>query len=150
MMGKSPMMKKLVGKQNNLPEELKAKIEASPAKKYKSAPMKNYKKGYYGADSPMREDVKKAQDLGSIVTGGGTTNKPKKKKTLREWFKSTKLSKDLKVAGGRIKKDVSKIKKGFESPNLNPHTGEKESRLSRSVGNKKRDFNRIKRKISNL
>jgi uncharacterized protein (DUF1919 family) len=64
MMGKSPMMKKLVGKQNNLPEELKAKIEASPAKKYKSdaqrkaihaskaekaAPMKNYKKGYYGA-----------------------------------------------------------------------------------------------------
>ena len=49
MMGKSPMMKKLVGKQHNLPEELKAKIEASPAKKYKSAPMKNYKKGYYGA-----------------------------------------------------------------------------------------------------
>ena len=108
-MGKSPMMKKLIGKQENLPEELKAKIEASPAKtgtmgdghkmtadnatgnylhnvrkhdydketgqpkkkkgkspakKYKSdaqrkaiyaskaekaAPMKNYKKGYYGA-----------------------------------------------------------------------------------------------------
>ena len=35
MMGKSPMMKKLVGKQNNLPAELKAKIEASPAKKKK-------------------------------------------------------------------------------------------------------------------
>ena len=73
MYGKSPMMKKLVGKQNNLPEELKAKIIASPAKKYKSdaqrkavhaskaekgsmakmydkaAPTKNYKKGYYGA-----------------------------------------------------------------------------------------------------
>lgn len=26
-----------------------ANKEASPAKKYKSAPMKNYKKGYYGA-----------------------------------------------------------------------------------------------------
>ena len=73
MYGKSPMMKKLIGKQNNLPEELKAKIIASPAKKYKSdaqrkavhaskaekgsmakmydkaAPTKNYKKGYYGA-----------------------------------------------------------------------------------------------------
>jgi len=73
MYGKSPMMKALIGKQNNLPEELKAKIIASPAKKYKSdaqrkavhaskaekgsmakmydkaAPTKNYKKGYYGA-----------------------------------------------------------------------------------------------------
>ena len=73
MKGKSPMMKALVGKQENLPEELKAKILASPAKKYKSdaqrkavhaskaekgsmakmygkkSAMKNYKKGYYGA-----------------------------------------------------------------------------------------------------
>ena len=64
MYGKSPMMKALVGKQNNLPEELKAKILASPAKKYKSdsqrkavhaskaekaSAVKNYKKGYYGA-----------------------------------------------------------------------------------------------------
>ena len=36
MYGKSPMMKALIGKQENLPEELKAKILASPAKKYKS------------------------------------------------------------------------------------------------------------------
>ena len=64
MYGKSPMMKKLIGKQKNLPEELKAKILASPAKKYKSdaqrkavhaskaekgSMAKNYKKGYYGA-----------------------------------------------------------------------------------------------------
>ncbi len=64
MYGKSPMAKKLVGKQHNLPQELKDKIEASPAKKYKSdaqrkavhasknekaSAMKNYKKGYYGA-----------------------------------------------------------------------------------------------------
>ena len=73
MKGKSPIMKALIGKQKNLPEELKAKILASPAKKYKSdaqrkavhaskaekgsmakmygkkSAMKNYKKGYYGA-----------------------------------------------------------------------------------------------------
>ena len=62
MYGKSPMMKALVGKQGNLPTELKNKILASPAKKYKSdaqrkavhaskseSPAKNYKKGYYGA-----------------------------------------------------------------------------------------------------
>jgi len=41
MKPKSPMLKALVGKQHNLPEELKDKIEASPAK--------NYKEGYYGA-----------------------------------------------------------------------------------------------------
>tara|TARA_R110002012_G_C11382262_1_gene583456 strand:- start:503 stop:664 length:162 start_codon:yes stop_codon:yes gene_type:complete len=41
MKGKSPMMKALIGKQENLPEDLKAKIIASPTK--------NYKKGYYGA-----------------------------------------------------------------------------------------------------
>ena len=37
MYGKSPMMKKLIGKQKNLPAQLKAKIEAapeSPAKMY--------------------------------------------------------------------------------------------------------------------
>ena len=73
MYGKSPMMKALIGKQGNLPEELKAKILASPARKYKSdaqrkavhaskaekgsmakmygkkSAVKNYKKGYYGA-----------------------------------------------------------------------------------------------------
>jgi len=73
MYGKSPMMKKLIGKQHNLPKELKAKILASPAKKYKSdaqrkavhaskadkasaakmygkkSAVRNYKKGYYGA-----------------------------------------------------------------------------------------------------
>tara|TARA_R110002020_G_scaffold235672_1_gene447803 strand:- start:1326 stop:1529 length:204 start_codon:yes stop_codon:yes gene_type:complete len=44
MYGKSPMMKKLIGKQHNLPEELKAKIEASPAKMYgKKSPAKKYK-----------------------------------------------------------------------------------------------------------
>ena len=76
MYGKSPITKALVGKQKNLPAELKAKIMAapespakmygkkSPAKKYKSdaqrkavhaskaekaSAVKNYKKGYYGA-----------------------------------------------------------------------------------------------------
>ena len=53
------MLKALVGKQHNLPEELKAKIEASPTKKKcncggecpkcKPSMARNYKKGYYGA-----------------------------------------------------------------------------------------------------
>ena len=40
---KSPLMKALVGNQKNLPEALKAKIQAAP-----DSPAKNYKKGYYG------------------------------------------------------------------------------------------------------
>ena len=44
MMGKSPLMKKLVGNQSRLPEHLKAKIKAapeSPAKLKKASPAKN-------------------------------------------------------------------------------------------------------------
>jgi hypothetical protein len=39
----SPAKKALVGKQKNLPQELKEKILAAP-----ETPSKNYKKGYYG------------------------------------------------------------------------------------------------------
>lgn len=43
MYGKSPMTKALIGKQENLPEELKAKILASPSKMYGKSPKKKYK-----------------------------------------------------------------------------------------------------------
>tara|TARA_R110002020_G_scaffold221687_1_gene429814 strand:- start:356 stop:775 length:420 start_codon:yes stop_codon:yes gene_type:complete len=62
MTGKSPMMKALIGKQGNLPPELKAKIEAAPesaTKMKKKSPMEMKKK------SPMKlseEDKKKAMD----------------------------------------------------------------------------------------
>jgi len=47
---KSPLEKELVGKQNNLPTELKAKIEASPAKMYgkKESPMNMSRELSYG------------------------------------------------------------------------------------------------------
>lgn len=48
-MKKSPMEKELVGKQHNLPEELKAKIEAAPSK------MRN-RKGAMDTESPMKKD----------------------------------------------------------------------------------------------
>ena len=47
MKGKSPMMKALIGKQNNLPAELKAKIEAAP-----ESPTK-----MYGKKSPAKLDM---------------------------------------------------------------------------------------------
>ena len=66
MKGKSPLAKKLVGKQHNLPEHLKAKIKAAPEspskmmgdddkkKKAKAAKAKaeaKAKKSYYGASN---------------------------------------------------------------------------------------------------
>ena len=50
MYGKSPMMKKLIGKQHNLPEELKAKILAS------DSPME-----MYGKKSPAKNKNEKAK-----------------------------------------------------------------------------------------
>ena len=49
MMKKSPAKKALVGKQKNLPKELRDKILASPAKMLKPAAMKLMKK-----DSPAK------------------------------------------------------------------------------------------------
>lgn len=52
MKGKSPMMKKLIGNQHRLPENLKKEILAapeSPNKMYKDSAMKMYK------DSPMKK-----------------------------------------------------------------------------------------------
>ena len=95
MMGKSPMMKKLVGKQNNLPAESKANIKASPA-----------------------------------------TKKP----TLGEWFKSTKLGKNLKSAGKIIKEDsekVSKVTEGVTS-RLSKKTKENKELVKTKVDNTKK------------
>ena len=75
MMGKSPMMKKLIGKQNNLPEALKAKIEASPEKPgppmkdgspmdmYGKSPAKKYKNAAPTRKySPMKHDDPTKED----------------------------------------------------------------------------------------
>lgn len=56
MKGKSPMMKALIGKQHNLPPELKAEIEASPMKMDKNKPV-------YDKRVETREEVMKANAL---------------------------------------------------------------------------------------
>ena len=76
MMGKSPMMKKLIGKQANLPAELKAKIQAAPespakmakdpamkmkkapTKMKKEEPMKMKKAAMKMKKAPLRNDEK--------------------------------------------------------------------------------------------
>jgi hypothetical protein len=56
MKGKSPMMKALIGKQKNLPEELKEKILASPAQKYVSDAQRKAVHASKAEKSPARKN----------------------------------------------------------------------------------------------
>ena len=53
MVGKSPLMKQLIGKQSMLPEGLQAAIKASPAKKYGHSPAKQVEQDSSGATDVM-------------------------------------------------------------------------------------------------
>jgi hypothetical protein len=94
---KSPLAKALKGKQHNLPEHLKAKIEAapeSPVKKKGDAPSRKKSLGYYN----------KANKTGTgAAAGGGMTAKG-----TAEYRRKNPGSK-LKTA---VTKDPSKLKKG--------------------------------------
>ena len=80
MKGKSPMMKALIGKQNNLPAELKAKIEASPAKKRKTV--------ITGDGSDVRKDYNT-----NVATT--TDKKGRVRKTVSTTKKTSQFNKDM-------------------------------------------------------
>ena len=101
MKGKSPMMKALVGKQANLPAELKAKIEAapeSPAKMMKKSPAKMMKK------SPAKKKTDGASNLLKAVPNKKAYNK------LSDENKKG-FDKAAKKAGLPTKKSPSKMMK---------------------------------------
>ena len=105
MSGKSPMMKKLIGKQKNLPAELKAKIMAapeSPAKMYGKSPAKNYKNpqdykvfNMGNEPTPMKQvkptdkDVKKYSDYEKYDEDGKKITR-KQKRAIKKEFKNAK------------------------------------------------------------
>lgn len=105
MKGKSPMTKALVGKQNNLPEELKAKIEAAP----ESSPMKKDK--FYGDRSrkDMRQDIR--EERKSLKENGGSRGDVKeynqyqrsRKKDIRSEVKAKQKTQP--IAQGADKQD---------------------------------------------
>ena len=65
MKGKSPMMKALIGKQNNLPQELKAKIMAAPESPAKKSIRQQQIEGTYVSpkDRPKKVVVKKEKKV---------------------------------------------------------------------------------------
>jgi len=128
MKGKSPMMKALVGKQNNLPEHLKAKIKAapeSPAKMNKKSAAKMAKK------SPAK-DYKKS--LSYRLKGKAGRAKMDAKYSAGE---STKLQKD-------VKRVTSKVDKGIQTVLNNPR-GKSEGK-----GNTYVPFDKTKKKTEKV
>ena len=113
MTGKSPLMKKLIGKQKNLPAELKAKIMAapespakmydkSPAKEYGKSPAKNYKNpqdykvfNMGNEPTPMKQvkptdkDMKKYSDYEKYDEDGKKITR-KQKREIKKEFKAAK------------------------------------------------------------
>lgn len=83
MMGKSPLMKKLVGKQGNLPENLKAAIKAAPGKMVSPLKETEYAKNLkaaraagmtqYEYNKKMKVD-KAAAERAEKLTGAATAN----------------------------------------------------------------------------
>lgn len=78
MSGKSPFMKALVGKQNNLPDALKEKILASPAKQTKSQ-MEEYrsKSEYLNPSVKKRKNVSDKQVIKEIESQESTMGRAK-------------------------------------------------------------------------
>tara|TARA_Y100000004_G_scaffold192818_1_gene254048 strand:- start:798 stop:1124 length:327 start_codon:yes stop_codon:yes gene_type:complete len=91
MYGKSPMARKLVGKQKNLPEHLKAKIEAAPPlqmRKTKSLPGIDEKS--YTKSTPMmkyKSDAQRKAVHASKAEKGSMAKKYGKKSMAKNYKK---------------------------------------------------------------
>ena len=116
MKGKSPMMKKLIGKQGNLPEHLKAKIEAapeSPTKMMKKSPTKMAKKSPTKKINPFSAEYKRmtvnqrkkkyGDDYKTKIKGGG-----KKDLTVANVKESLgNLNKKIKTGADKVSNVIS-------------------------------------------
>ena len=131
MTGKSPMMKKLIGKQKNLPAELKAKIMAapeSPAKMYGKSPAKNYKNpqdykvfNMGNEPTPMKQvkptgkDLDKYSDYEKYDEDGKKITR-KQKRAIKKEFKAAKKAGALsKLEGIKIPGKKKSPMKGYKS-----------------------------------
>ena len=135
MKGKSPMMKALVGKQNNLPAELKAKIEASPAKKDKpelnqaqSDTVNSYARSMPSFQYMKKENKKKVTDSIDRLDGYRAT----KKEAYRQFDATDKnktkdsATKMKKASPTKMKKaSPSKMKKASATKKIGKRTVEK-------------------------
>ena len=120
MVGKSPLMKQLIGKQSMLPEGLQAAIKASPAKKYGHSPAKQMEQDSSGATDAMtgkRKDRKARQDssgVKDVMTGSPAKQLGKDAGETAAFEKSAqiedKFNSKIEKAAGNDKK-IAKLNK---------------------------------------
>ena len=111
--------------------------------KMKGSPMQRN----FGIGSPMRT---KGGTLPVEPGSSGSEKKKKKKKTLGEWFKGTKLGKDLKGLGEKIQSSVESAKTSTpESRKATVRKGFEKASERRSESAKKRSeqIKKIKSKL---
>ena len=141
MAKKSPIEKELVGKQNNLPEGLKAKIEASPAKMMKKSPTKAVgdkdKKDSKGNISVSAKADKKDMEL---INKSLSTTKPGGKGTLEEDKKETVKAKRRQEIRDSYKKNRKELKKEAGGSKLKNFFTSKEKLRSKANAKRLRDI----------
>ena len=113
MVGKSPLMKQLIGKQSMLPEGLQAAIKASPAKKYGHSPAKQAEQEDTNSHSTpkareMRREIrqaKKASPAKQLGKDAGETAAFEKSAQIED-----KFNRKIEKAAGNDKK-IAKLNK---------------------------------------
>tara|TARA_R110001592_G_scaffold249462_1_gene511964 strand:+ start:318 stop:917 length:600 start_codon:yes stop_codon:yes gene_type:complete len=147
MYGKSPMTKKLIGKQANLPAELKAKIQAAPespakmkkapAKMAKDPAMKMKKAPTKMKKAPMRKDKVSYSDaynkLKPTKSGGRYDEKNKKNyNSEAEFTAAAKAYNAKKNTPKKVEtKKVTKVEVKTAKPELKKALTEKEVRKAK-------------------
>ena len=152
MKGKSPMMKALIGKQNNLPAELKAKIEAapeSPTKMMKKSPAKRDVTDTKQLKKMNKEDKQMKKDM--LNSSQLQANKDTVSQSNIDYFSDNKFGPNGNVSKMVVAKTRSKQKNKNIDLSKNPDAGSRSSkriqdnRIARAeLKNKKNADKRIK------
>ena len=135
MKGKSPMMKALVGKQNNLPDQLKAKILAapeSPAKMMKKSPAK-MKKASPAKVNPFSAEYKK-MTVSQRKKKYGENYKSKLKGAGKKDITVSNVKESLGKVNTKIKKVAKNLSEKLKAPKtLRLDPSKKDGKLGRIV-----------------
>jgi len=133
MSGKSPMMKALVGKQKNLPEALKAKILASPAKQQSAGSKSIY--------SPAKQKSDEEDKIKAQYDGDGSGPKRSPAKQMSKLKKKSPVKQDVKVKDipDKVVEGVKKIGKKIGNIKISTEEGRKRRKERRDLRNKQKE-----------
>tara|TARA_R100000541_G_scaffold54741_1_gene63333 strand:+ start:309 stop:926 length:618 start_codon:yes stop_codon:yes gene_type:complete len=122
MMGKSPMMKALVGKQNNLPDALKEKILASPAKQMEPESA--------GTTDAMRKKVRQeSTGATDALTGKKAARKARKARKQEEMKQDS-------IEAGKMKSGTKDVMTGSPAKKYKSAAQRKAVHASKADGGK--------------